>query len=120
MSNHQSFVIWHIETLLIPCGDSKRIHDVLKYIRERVRVQFHNLLPCYCVFNYLYLLRTCCYFQSMETGNGLYSIYKLISNRFGHFHKFCGNFPLSNNFLPQYLDMECELGPIHKYTATNQ
>ena len=96
MSNHKSFVIWHMETLLIPWGDSKRIHDVLKYIRERVRVQFHNLFPCFVVFKYLYLLRTCCYFRSMDTGNDLYSIYKLISNRFGHFHKFCGNFPLSH------------------------
>ena len=43
MPNHKSFVIWHMETLLIPCGDSERIHDVLKYIREKVRVQFHNL-----------------------------------------------------------------------------
>ena len=55
MPNHKCFVIWHMETLLIQWGDSKRIHDVLKYIREKVRVQFHILLPCFlCLHIFIY------------------------------------------------------------------
>ena len=66
-----------METLLILWGDSKRLYDVLKYIREQVRVQFLILLPCFIVFKYLYLLTSCCSLQSMNTANGMYNIYKL-------------------------------------------
>ena len=82
-----------METVLIPWGDSKRIHDVLKYRGEKESSVSH-FTSLFFVFKYLYLLRTCCNVQSMDTGNGLYGIYQLISNKFGHFHKFCGNFPL--------------------------
>ena len=81
MSNHKSFVIWHIETSLIPWGDSQRLYDVLKYIREQVRVQFCILSPCFFVFKCLHLLGSCCTLQAIDTSNGMYNIYKWILNR---------------------------------------